>query len=118
MDTKEKIKVMQAYVDGRPIQYKLNCESDWADTSIPIWNWYDCQYRIKPNKQSLTPSDFPPGTVVREKLIPGRWYAVLSVEFDRFHYHANQYQKFDSNYFEDAFEYSTDQGKTWKPCYK
>ena len=62
MDTKEKIKVMQAYAEGRPIQYRLNWETEWSTTSIPIWDWHNCQYRIKPVKQPLTPADFPPGS--------------------------------------------------------
>jgi len=118
MDTKEKIKVMQAYAEGRPIQYRLNWETEWSTTSIPIWDWHNCQYRIKPVKQQLTPADFPPGTIVREKSIPTTWYAVLCVTAERFYFAEWYNHNFTNSYFQDNYEYSTDQGKTWKPCYK
>ena len=50
MTTKEKIAVMQAYVDGKTVQcmYKGN----WVDfVEPPIWNWRDNQYRIKPEEK-------------------------------------------------------------------
>ena len=119
MDTQEKIKVMQAYVDGRPIQRRLPNDTNWSDTSIPIWNWHDCQYRIKPNKQPLTPADFPPGTVIREKDALLNWRIVNMVSYDSFWaYPWKDSQSFISESLMNDFEYSTDQGKTWKPCYK
>lgn len=48
MTTKEKIEVMQGYLDGKIIQ-KLY-DDGWVDCSIeeePDWDW-DCDYRIKP----------------------------------------------------------------------
>jgi hypothetical protein len=47
-ETKERIKVMQAFVDGKPVQY-----SDgrvWCDSADPAWN--PCKkYRIKPGSK-------------------------------------------------------------------
>lgn len=53
MTTKEKIVVMQAYEDGKKIQWliKGEYEDNWKDISPsrePIWNWPECDYRIKP----------------------------------------------------------------------
>jgi hypothetical protein len=51
MTTKEKIAVMQAYLDGRPIQLRCNGGNGghWADLlSEPMWTWGQDRYRIKP----------------------------------------------------------------------
>ena len=46
--TKEAIAVMQAFVEGKTIQYWLG--GGWQDTSCegPKWSWNDVKYRIKP----------------------------------------------------------------------
>ena len=53
MTTKEKIAVMQAYVDGKKIQCKyLSEEKDcWCDCEVPLWHWYMKDYRIKPEEE-------------------------------------------------------------------
>jgi len=55
MDTKEKIQIMQAYLDGICIESKRNSHysEGWKDESInidPIWDWDGRTYRIKNNK--------------------------------------------------------------------
>lgn len=40
------IAVMQAYADGKKIEF-LNM-GEWIDCSHPSWNWVNCTYRIKP----------------------------------------------------------------------
>ena len=45
--TQEKIAVMQAHVDGKPIQVCSNA-CDWMEASIPHWNWRDFNYRVAP----------------------------------------------------------------------
>jgi hypothetical protein len=51
MDTKQKIEVMQAYVDGKKIEYKERGTTFpyWTTFSFgePSWNWGRCEYRIK-----------------------------------------------------------------------
>lgn len=47
MTTEEKIKVMQAYVGGRKIEWTGRGNDCWEDTSKPTWNWYKYNYRIK-----------------------------------------------------------------------
>ena len=56
MTTKEKIEVMQAYLDGKQIQSKAKrpryrVEGGWADWTShkqPVWDFWSCEYRIKP----------------------------------------------------------------------
>lgn len=52
METQEKIAVMQAYADGKQIQFrKAETEEEWADLSYtrdPTWNWKNNEYRVEP----------------------------------------------------------------------
>ena len=42
----ERIALMQAYVDGKQIQYKD--DEVWIDIDDPDWDWHNWEYRIKP----------------------------------------------------------------------
>lgn len=56
MTTKEKIEVMQAYLDGKQIQSKMKKPryseeagwADWISHKQPVWDFWSCEYRIKP----------------------------------------------------------------------
>ena len=45
-ETSDYINVMQAYVEGKQIQY--NDDGMWIDIDDPDWDWHNCDYRIKP----------------------------------------------------------------------
>ena len=46
--TEEAIKVMQAWIEGKTIQYRSYRHTEWVELTSPIWDW-DCgEYRIKP----------------------------------------------------------------------
>lgn len=50
MTTKEKIAVMQAYIDGKTIEYRDKKEDDvWCVTHEPLWDWDTNYYRVKPD---------------------------------------------------------------------
>ena len=52
--TKEAIKVMQAYVDGKAIQYR-DISLNWVDCGDnPKWQWFLTDYRIKPEPREFT----------------------------------------------------------------
>ncbi len=53
--TQEKIAIMQAYVDGKTIQYDNNTGHmyGWTDLKTPNWNWDLCDYRIKPEPRKI-----------------------------------------------------------------
>ena len=119
MDLKDKIKVMQHFAEGG----KVECYSDgkWRKTDEPSWNWKAYNYRIAQpkTKQPLTAADFPPGTVIREKACPNDWRQVNHVtETSYWAFPWTTAQHFDSPTMMVHYEYSTDQGKTWLPCYK
>ena len=44
----EKIAIMQAFADGKTIQYYNEDMEEWRPARAPIWNWQDKEYRIKP----------------------------------------------------------------------
>lgn len=58
MNTKEKIEVMQAYLDGELVQLRRGQEwLDWdqEEDGEPFWNWDLDKWRIKP-KEVVKPS--------------------------------------------------------------
>lgn len=50
-DTEKKIAVMQAYVDGKQIQYKAVDATIWHDVVEPLWDWSYLDYRVKPESK-------------------------------------------------------------------
>ena len=51
--TKEKIEIMQAWLDGKPIEFASFNGEVWYDltTKNPQWDFDECQYRIKPKEK-------------------------------------------------------------------
>jgi hypothetical protein len=103
--TKEAIRVMQAFVDGKEVQSMY--EGNWSLVHVPRWNWDDTQYRIKPTPtfRPWTADEVPVGGQIRSK--HSRDYRFL---IDRT---ANAEVRKD---WLEHNEHSTDGGKTWKPC--
>ena len=51
VETEQAIAVMQAWMDGKPIQYNTySTGKNWIDlpAEAPVWNWQNYTYRIKP----------------------------------------------------------------------
>ena len=48
MDIKEQIAVMQGFADGKQIECRTNGSIVWRINEIPFWNWFQYEYRIKP----------------------------------------------------------------------
>lgn len=47
MDLRQKINVMQAFLDGKPVEVQGLHSDVWTDIDDPVWNWDLCDYRIK-----------------------------------------------------------------------
>jgi hypothetical protein len=45
-DTREKIEVMQAFLDGETIE--VLCFKEWTKAGTPIWDWKNQKYRVRP----------------------------------------------------------------------
>ena len=115
MDLKDKIKVMQHFAEGGKVEFKYTECSLWEFAYSPIWDWCTYDYRIQPpkTKQPLTAADFPPGTAIRDQ--SGIWQLITACTKDNLR--AADWIT-PEKLMEYKFEYSTDQGKTWLPCYK
>jgi len=48
MSTSEIIAVVQARKDGKKIQWRPLAACLWRDCPLPVWNFADCEYRVKP----------------------------------------------------------------------
>ena len=46
-EIREAAKVMEAYANGKKIQY-LNDDNEWINTPYPLFNWGKFTYRVKP----------------------------------------------------------------------
>lgn len=57
MTTEEMIKVMKAYDEGKAIEWRystMTTKDTWYAVKEPVWNWFDYEYRIKPEKKPPT----------------------------------------------------------------
>jgi len=116
--TIEAIRVMQAFVDRKEIQFNVQSKwgsMEWNNTDEPDWNWDAYHYRIKPTAtlRPWTADEVPLGAWLRSK--QGSWRSlILAVDSDgRIIGHYRGIER------EDALqhcEHSTDGGKTWLPC--
>ena len=104
--TKEAIRIMQAFVDGKEIE-SLCDEVIWERAVNPIWSWNTRLYRIKPTAtlRPWTSDEVPLGAWVLEKANRERRWLITDVHD----------QEFRSDLLK-LYEHSTDGGKTWLPC--
>ena len=108
--TKEAIRVMQAYVDRKKIQFNVQSKwgsMEWNNTDEPDWNWDAHYYRIKPTAtlRPWTADEVPVGGQIRSKV-----NTVYRMLIDRTANHGVREDWLKS------YEHSTDGGKTWLPC--
>jgi len=47
----KQIKVMQAFADGKEIEYYDIGINAWNSTRSPMWSWCDTEYRTKPGER-------------------------------------------------------------------
>ncbi len=107
-ETKEAIRIMQAFVDGKEVDVqRLLDGSVWMPAGAPCWDWLNGNYRIKPTAtlRPWTADEVPLGAWMRFKRNPQDRVLLgwVSVQADR-------------DLWLDEREYSTDGGKTWLPC--
>ncbi len=57
-ETRAAAKVMQAFADGKDIEYRQrNDQIPWRYIPAPSWDFAKCEYRIKPEATALSPRD-------------------------------------------------------------
>ena len=81
--TKQKIEVMQAYLAGKEVEYRLKDGSTfWMDISNPIWAWDTFDYRVKP--EAKPSHNFKAwDAVIAKKLCDGRPLAAGDIKIIR-----------------------------------
>lgn len=53
-ETKKAIEVMQAWVDGKKIEYRYKGEPEWITVALlTSWDWKNWDYRIKPEPMEI-----------------------------------------------------------------
>ena len=121
--TIEAIRVMQAFVDGKEVQFRHRGLVEWDTVIVPTWNWSDIEFRIKPtaklrlwtadevpldcwlrtrqgdNKYKWKPVIIEPLGVVAGTVNNGHWLKLHTWEF-----------------LSKNCEHSIDKGVTWLPC--
>lgn len=45
-DTLKAVQVMNAYLNGEKIQYRVKPDNFWMIAYDPAWNWVTCEYRV------------------------------------------------------------------------
>ena len=53
-DLKEQIEIMTHYLNGGEVECVEKGNDNWEIATKPLWNWDDCEYRIKEPKQKVT----------------------------------------------------------------
>ena len=106
-ETKEAIRVMQAFVDGKEVECWHRGLEGWDTTSNPSWNWVNCTFRIKPTAtlRPWTADEVPLGAVMRHKTDVSYRSLIGSTSTEAAR----------SEWLKDR-EHSIDGGVTWKPC--
>jgi hypothetical protein len=113
--TKEAIRIMQAFVDGKEVE-AMNPAEKWERATTPRWGWNHTQYRIKPTPvlRPWTADEVPIGAIIRykENNQSIRMLIVCNQQIGLCGYQTN----FPYDYLRDEVEHSTDKGVTWLPC--
>jgi hypothetical protein len=113
--TIEAIRVMQAFVDGKEVEFKIlvkpECltNNEWKTIAQPAWDFNCYTYRIKPTAtlRPWTADEVPLGAWIRRKdaLRDGRRVLI-----------SETYDESVRSTWRVTSEHSTDGGKTWLPC--
>ena len=106
-ETKERIKVMQAFVDRKEVECWTHGYDGWETVNNPSWDWLNCTFRIKPTAtlRPWTADEVPLGAVMRHKTDVSYRSLIGSTSTEAAR----------SEWLKDR-EHSTDGGKTWLPC--
>jgi len=105
--TKEAIRVMQAYVDGKEIESVSRMGIVWMRAPEPCWDWLNCDYQIKPTPvlRPWTEDEVPLGAWMRFKIFPSTRLIISDVNWS-----------INFKQWLEEREHSLDGGKTWLPC--
>ena len=103
---KDAIKVMQAWLDGKVIEYWIHGHDGWGIAKEPTFDWRHCTFRVKeePTLRPWTADEVPLGAWVRMKNMNNTRSMIVSAS------------ALNLEMLFQTYEHSTDGGKTWLPC--
>jgi len=118
--TKEMIEVMQAFVDGKKIEFRIG-QGLWFDADSPNWDWISSDYRIKPEPKlrPWKPEEVPVGALIRGKGTVGCSLILSNGGVDKIgitYVSKNGIERISEEGALEILIHSTDNGATWKPC--
>ena len=105
--TKEAIRVMQAFVDGKEVE-AVSPAGKWETAITPRWGWDDTQYRIK-HTLSLRPW-------TADEVPLGAWMRTTGSKHGRRIMICGTYDESTRKTWLVTSEHSIDGGKTWLLC--
>jgi hypothetical protein len=117
--TLEKIKVMQAFCDGKEIEFKEKIrDGNWTATN-PNWIWSEYDYRVKPTPKlrAWTIDEVPLDAWYRHRLDESKYFRLeaISKKQEQLQFYNVWYNLLE---LQEYFQHSLDQGKTWSACGK
>ncbi len=106
--------VITAYVEGKYIQYFESHTQKWIDCSEPNFHTTNT-YRIKPEKKyrPWTFEEAPFPCLFRDKVMTNR-FIFVKIVINGYYLPNGSFITFEQVL--EAFEHSSDNGKTWLPC--
>ena len=128
-----KIAVMQAWLDGKRIQFVLwdKTNPNWSNIDDPRWAWHNTNYRIHPDDlnpppkyRAWTVKEVPVGALLRYKYTDkddnSTTVVILGTNKEGAQYVCglNSIEAFSPDEMFHNREHSLDGGKTWLPCGK
>lgn len=80
MTIDQQIAVMQAFKEGKTIEYKNKAHDGWSVNSDPAWNFDDYDYRVKPepNPTKYKPFSFKDDLVGKVVVLQNMYKAIIS----------------------------------------
>lgn len=113
--TKEAIRIMQAFVDGKEVQC-LAPNKEWMAIDYPSWNFTSYTYRIKPTAtlRPWTADEVPLGCILKAKSTNSVWLLIGRNNAGEILISGDKYRS--PEWLLAEYEHSIDGGKTWLPC--
>lgn len=113
------IPILQAYVDGKVIEFRGVGFTDWSTHGAYCFNSNVDEYRIKsePKLRPWKQEEVPLGCSLRHKSLTSI-VSIIGCKFEKgvsFH-DASLFISRTYQTLLDSYEHSTDGGKTWLPC--
>ena len=95
--TKEKIKIMQAFLDGKEVQLMKYDRPEWALVRCPEWDWVNFNYRLKPEKKIIDLSKMVGSDILCEFSNSGNQWSInklTEIDEDQGYYYYDSYDYF------------------------